>query len=105
MRWSNGKIVYTDARIFNTTTTLQRESIILDKYFDKKKENIGAMTIKCNKDCDITLVWQDKDKNKEKQYPKHLNANIIYTFEDLENFNDVIYEGEIGTIFNIALSI
>ncbi|MDK0621649.1 hypothetical protein P5E90_12475 [Clostridium perfringens] len=105
MRWSNGKLIYTDARIFNVTTTLTEESIISDKYLDKRNEEIGAMTIKCSKDCDITLIWKDANKNKEKQYPKHLNANVIYNFEDLENFNDVIYEGEIGTIFNIALSI
>lgn len=105
MRWSNGKIIYTDVRIFNATTTSTKESIVSEKYIDRNKEVIGAMTIKTNKDCDIVLIWTDEEKNKEKQYPKHLNANVIYNFEDLDSFNDVIYEGETGTIFNIALMV
>lgn len=105
MRWCNGKVIYEDARIFNVKTTLPKESIILDNYLDKKHEVIGAMVIRCDNPCKITLVWQDEEKNKKKQYPKELNDNTTYVFEDLESYIDVIYEGEVGTEFNIALSI
>lgn len=107
MRYNAGHRLFSDIRISESiTTTKKNQSILSDDIIDKNKEVVAAITFKTNKDCEVLFIWSHDWKNKEKQYPKKIKANQVYVFEDIDYISDVIFKGEIGTIFsNVAIGV
>lgn len=107
MRYNAGHRLFSDIRVTDRITTVNtNQSILSDDIIDKNKEVIGAITFKADKDCEILFIWAHDWKNKEKQYPKKIKANQVYSFENIDYIKDVIFKGEIGTVFsNIAIGV
>lgn len=105
MRITQEQRVYKDIRVYNLVTENQEQSIIPVTQMDKVIEDIGAISLKPSKSCEISFVWSDERRNKEKKYPKVLEENKLYSFEDIDFIKDVIFKGEIGTEFKIAIGV